>query len=173
MKSKSSTLIDRSWYRKPAKVVLRTSAGGVVLRWDARQRKWLVALAREADYPGYVLPKGGIDPGETMVQAARREALEEAGVDHLVSLGKLGQRSRLTFSQKKWVTVHYYLFVTEHAGRQPTDLKKHRHKARWFALDDLPSMLWPEQNELLQRKKKIILQRAARYRNSADAKRPR
>ncbi len=166
-------MIDRSWYRRPKRIARRTSAGGVVLRWDARKRKWLVAMAREADYPGYVLPKGGVDPGETIVQAARREVLEEAGVDQLVSLGKLCQRSRLTFSRKKWVTVHYYLFVTEDAGGKPTDLKKHPHKARWFALDDLPGMLWPEQSELLRSRNSIMLKRISRYRKNAEAKRPR
>lgn len=165
MKPKPKPVVDHTWYRRPGPIERRTSAGGVVLRWDARQRRWLVALAREGHYPEYVLPKGGIDPGESALQAARREVLEEAGVEQLVSLGKLGQRSRLTFSRKKWVTVHYYLFVTEHIGHTPTDRKKHRHPARWFALQDLPGMLWPEQRELLRTKRAEILRRAQRYRN--------
>jgi 8-oxo-dGTP pyrophosphatase MutT (NUDIX family) len=54
------------------------SAGGIVV--DARGR---VALVRQWDRSGrlrWTLPKGKVDPGETVEEAALREVLEEAGL---------------------------------------------------------------------------------------------
>jgi len=163
---KKKPRIDRTWYRRPKELrQTRLTAGGVVLRRFGRQ--WKVALAREGDFHDWVLPKGGVDEGESLVQAAHREIAEEAGVDHLQALGKLGVRSRLNFRKSRWIQVHYYLFVATGSLGQPTDIRKHPHRARWFALTQLPDMLWPEQRELLQSKRRLIrtlLQRVQRKR---------
>ena len=51
-------IIDSTWYHCPADIRQRTSAGGIIVR-SARKKLW-VAFAREADFPLYVLPKGGV-----------------------------------------------------------------------------------------------------------------
>ena len=51
------------------------AAGVIVLDDDGR----ILAFAR-ADKPGYALPCGHIDPGETAADAAIREAFEETGL---------------------------------------------------------------------------------------------
>lgn len=56
-----------------------THAGGVVVRRDGPQPRFLLVTARRA--PGeWVLPKGHIERGETDAEAAVREVLEESGV---------------------------------------------------------------------------------------------
>ena len=56
-----------------------THAGGIVSRWDAGARRYLlVRSSRHASH--WVLPKGHIDAGESPEEAARREVREEAGV---------------------------------------------------------------------------------------------
>ena len=40
----------------------------------------LVALTREGDMAHYLLPKGGVEKGESLLEAARREIQEEAGI---------------------------------------------------------------------------------------------
>jgi ADP-ribose pyrophosphatase YjhB (NUDIX family) len=149
------TIIDDSWYQRPLGVPDRTSAGGVVLRRGGD--RWLVALVREGDYHDFVLPKGGVEKGESLEEAARRETEEEAGLSRLKLLGPVGVRSRLTFSKKKWVTVHYFLFTTDERGTLPTDTRKHFHPAAWWPLDGLPPLLWPEQRELLETQRGAML----------------
>ncbi|MCC7192176.1 MAG: NUDIX domain-containing protein [Phycisphaeraceae bacterium] len=162
---KGHSVIDRTWYRHERGLPRRTSAGGVVVR--LRGTCIEVALAREGDFPQYILPKGGVDPGETIEQAAQREIAEEAGLTQLTRLGKLGTRSRLTFTKRKWVTVHYYLYTTTAQAQQPTDIK-HFHKAKWFPLSRLPEMLWPEQREMLESMRPVITERLRKYRSNAQ-----
>ena len=128
--------IDASWYRRPSGIDAHTSAGGVVVRREGDAL--LVALVQEGDREAYVLPKGHVEPGERPEDAARREIAEEAGLRDLVSLGPLGVRERLDFDKTSWKRTHYFLFLAPIPG-----------PGRWFPLEALPAMFWPEQRELL------------------------
>jgi 8-oxo-dGTP pyrophosphatase MutT (NUDIX family) len=140
--------IDESWYRKPAGIKERPAAGGIVVRREGQTI--YVAFAREWDFAGYVLPKGGVDPGETDEECARREIAEEIGISELKLLGDLGVRERLNFEKKRWVRTHYFLYETTQVEGRPLDGLKHYLGATWFPLDALPEILWPEQVELIQ-----------------------
>ena len=146
--------IDESWYRRPKGVVERPAAGGVVVRRDGATL--YVAFARESDFPGYVLPKGGVDSGETDEQAARREIEEEIGISELKLLDDLGVRERLNFQKKRWVRTHYFLYETTQVEGEPLDRSKHYMGASWFPLDALPEILWPEQTELIESNRETI-----------------
>src|SRR5687768_11454496 len=148
--------IDESWYHKPPAIRERPAAGGVVVRRDGA--KLYVAFAREADFPGYVLPKGGVDEGETEEQAARREIAEEIGISELKLLGDFGVRERLNFQKKRWVITRYYLYQTEQVKGTPLDAVKHYTGATWFPLDELPQILWPEQKELVESNRRRIVE---------------
>lgn len=139
--------IDASFYRRPPGVPDRTAAGGVVVRQDGG--RLLVALVRERGLAGYVLPKGGVDAGEDLLAAARREVAEEAGLTQLTLVRKLAVQQRLTFRRTAWSTVHYFLYVTDQVEGTPTDSEYH-DDVWWFPLDDLPPMIWPEQRRLLE-----------------------
>jgi 8-oxo-dGTP pyrophosphatase MutT (NUDIX family) len=154
--------VDSSWYRRPAGVRDRFAAGGVVVRRQAKRT--LVALAREADpaHVGYVIPKGGVDAGEDVLTAARREILEETGLHDLVLLGKLGVCYRLTWRRDAWQNIHLFLYVTEQSDGTPTDSRYHED-VWWHPLDDLPPMWWPEQRRLLEEKRGEIEGALARH----------
>lgn len=60
-----------------------THSGGVVVRDDGPVRRFLLVTARRQ--PGqWVFPKGHIETGESVEEAAMREVLEEAGVEAIV-----------------------------------------------------------------------------------------
>ncbi|MBF2000399.1 MAG: NUDIX domain-containing protein [Synechococcales cyanobacterium C42_A2020_086] len=137
--------IDDSWYHPLPNLPEETSAGGIVVR---RAAQLWVALVRERRSPKFVLPKGRLEPGETLEQAAYREIAEEAGLTDLQLLADLGRRERLSFSKRSWKKVHYFLFQTRqiqpNPSRQEPDSELH-----WFPLDELPDLFWPEQKALI------------------------
>ncbi len=132
-------MIDDSWYQRPPAAPVEQLAGGVVVR--RADGRLLVALIREGARPGYSLPKGHVESGETPEQAAEREVAEETGLRGLMLLGGLGVRERLDFTRRVWNVTHYFLFLAP-----PT----WRGRAEWFLLEDLPVMFWPEQRGLIE-----------------------
>lgn len=151
--------IDPSWYVRPPGVPERLAAGGVVVR--AEGERVYTVLTRDVGRPSYILPKGGIDPGETPEQAARREIAEEAGIVRLTLLDFLGTRGRLNFRRKRWTTTHYFLFHTDQTEFIRTE--RGRYKPAWFPLDDLPSLFWPEQRELIESNRNRMIQLATQH----------
>ena len=147
MNDDDDEIIDATWYLQPKSGKTRTSAGGIVLRREGERT--LIALTRVAGMTRYVLPKGGVEKGETLLQAARREIEEEAGISDLTLLSVLGSRERLDFEKRKWITTHYFLFSTEQITPRPTD-KNYDYEVHWFDLQALPPMFWPEQRELAE-----------------------
>ncbi len=98
----------------------------------------------------YILPKGGVDPGESIEEAARREIEEEAGFSDLTLIKPLGVFERLSFDKRRWITTHYFLFQTHQTEPRPTD-PNFSYVTDWFPLDGpLPALLWPEQAELVR-----------------------
>jgi 8-oxo-dGTP pyrophosphatase MutT (NUDIX family) len=153
-------VIDDTWYRRLPTVKERITAGGIVLRQEdqrvyaALARK--IALAREADFPQFVLPKGEVEPDETLEAAARREIREEVGLSILQLISKLGVLERLSYNKIYWVQTHYFLFTTSQKDGIPTDTQ-HHDAVWWFPLDDLPAMLWPEQRRLIDTHRQTCL----------------
>lgn len=145
--------IDKSWYIKPEGVPERTSAGGIVAR--VRDGRLYIVLTREKGLSAYVIPKGGLEPGETLIEAARREIREEAGLSRLKLIEKLGIRERLDVHKKRWIVAHYFLFVTDQDLEEPADRANH-YDPGWFPLDELPELFWPEQRELIETNRKRI-----------------
>lgn len=154
------TAIDQSWYQRPPNTPDRTSAGGIVARLEGDQV--LIALAREEDWPLYVLPKGGVEAGESIEVTARREIAEEVGLTDLRLLSKLGVRQRLSHDKTRWITVHYFLFATRQVDGAPTD-SEHHCGLWWFPIDALPDLLWPEQLELIQTNASLIGQQIRQH----------
>ena len=147
-------MIDESWYERPSGVRNRVSAGGVVVRVDRGQV--YVALVGEISLPYRVLPKGGVEPGEKVEETARREIGEEAGINSLELIQKLGIRERLSYDRTRWNTTHYFLFVTEQVEGSPTD-DEHHFAFAWHSIDALPMMFWPEQRELIETHREKII----------------
>ena len=148
-------MIDASWYQKIPGVPESISAGGVVVRQNGEQI--YVALTVESSRPGYVLPKGRLEAGETILEAAHREIEEEAGLSDLTLVTKLGVEERLSLEKVAWKKVHYFLFTTSQVEGKPTDMEKH-HELHWFSLDELSTIniFWPNQRKLIESNQELM-----------------
>lgn len=94
-----------------------------------------VLLVRQTYIPGWFMPGGGVKRGETLDQAARREAHEEVGAE-MGSLSLLGMYTH--FGEHK--SDHNALFLCTDftlSGKQDREIAE----ARFFPLDKLPDGL--------------------------------
>lgn len=140
-------MIDESWYERPEGLPVSISAGGIVVRRDGD--RLYVALAQERILGAYVLPKGGVDPGETVEEAAAREIEEEVGISELTLIAPLGKKERLTFHKTDWKITNYFLYTTEQVEATPTDTGSH-DAMTWAPMDDMSEVFWPEQRDLIR-----------------------
>jgi len=95
-----------------------------------------VLLIRQTYMDGWFIPGGGIDRGETLDEAARREVREEVRAE-LNNLRLLGAYSNF----KEWKSDHNILFYSDDF----TLAGGHDHEIadmRFFPLDSLPPGLW-------------------------------
>lgn len=80
------------------------AAGGVV--WRMIDGKYRVLLIHRTKYRDVTLPKGKVDPGETLAETAVREIREETGIR--VSLGVPVGVSRYRMPSSRTKIVHYW-----------------------------------------------------------------
>tara|TARA_A100001391_G_scaffold50702_1_gene30791 strand:- start:5440 stop:5904 length:465 start_codon:yes stop_codon:yes gene_type:complete len=99
-----------------------------------------VLLVRHGYVAGWQMPGGGVDPGETAKQAARREVLEETGygVDGPMRLFGLYHATGYTDRD------HVALYLAD-AAYEATAFVPNREivEIGWFALGDLPEPMAP------------------------------
>jgi len=146
--------IDHTWYVKPDGIRERLTAGGVVVR--RTPEGLMVALARERGIDGWILPKGGVEPGEGIDAAARREIGEEAGLTALTKRGDLEVLERLESARRFWSIIHYGLYETDQVNGEIQDLQNHPGMD-WFPLYALPDdMFWPDERALIERHRGAI-----------------
>lgn len=125
-------------------------------------QKIKIALIRDKKFSDFMIPKGGIEPGESLAKAAKREIGEETGLGKINFLVRLGQKQRLSFEKTLWTITDYFLFITEQVcGKQCLEKGEEDYVVEWFDLDNLPAFFWPEQRLLItencQKIKKAVL----------------
>ncbi|MFE1644353.1 NUDIX domain-containing protein [Microbacterium sp. P01] len=90
------------------------AAGGVL--WRVVEGKLMILVIHRTAYVDVTLPKGKVDPGETLAETAVREIFEETGIR--VRLGIPVGVSRYRMPSKRQKIVHYWAAeVTEDAIR--------------------------------------------------------
>lgn len=129
---------------------LERSAGGVVVR-DGDVLV-IVPTRRAADGSRVLgLPKGHLDPGETPLQAARREVREETGVEveHLDELGEVRYRY-VRGGRTVPKSVVFYLF--RYSGGDVADHDAEVEEVRSIPLDRAASALtYPGERAMVRR----------------------
>jgi 8-oxo-dGTP pyrophosphatase MutT (NUDIX family) len=121
--------------------VFRPVRMGVRVMMIQDGKVWLV---RQTYLRGWFMPGGGVKRGETLDQAARREAFEETGAE-LGALILMGAYTNLT----EWKTDHNVVFICadfEFKGKPDNEIAE----LRAFPLNQLPQNLWGGHRQRLQ-----------------------
>ena len=120
---------------------IERSAGGVVFR--RKPGGGIEVLIIQDSHDGWAFPKGRIDDGETPVQAARRETLEEVGLTNLTLVKHLG-RSEFWFTdrweqsgQKVHKYIDHFMFESDEQAVPIPEGKGRVKEVRWVPLGDL------------------------------------
>ncbi len=102
---------------------------GVVV--DAEGR---VLLVEHTYVPGWHLPGGGVERGETAVQSLGRELEEEAGVQPTVAPRLVSIHS----NHRNYPGDHVLVYLVETWAPCSATSRGEIHRVGWFALDRLP-----------------------------------
>jgi 8-oxo-dGTP pyrophosphatase MutT (NUDIX family) len=149
--------------RRPLEVRREISAGGLIWRrCNHQQGDFEVVLVRPAGKATWVLPKGHVEPGETLLDAALREANEESGLE-VEADEALGQVSYL-YSWRERPTeqpirifkrVHFFLMRC--VGGDPSDHDGEIDEVVWVSLDEaLSRASHKSERDLIAKAKKAL-----------------
>ena len=123
-------------YRPGAPIVAEIASGAVVVRDGT-----ILVLHEEAE-DRWCLPKGHVDPGESLEEAALREVREEAGLDDLRLGEELAEVSYRFFSGARRINVHktsvYFLAHSASSEVRPEPIFD---RFRWVKLDEASDLV--------------------------------
>jgi putative (di)nucleoside polyphosphate hydrolase len=132
----------------------RPNVGVVLFHHDGRV--WLGKRANTAGPHTWQFPQGGVDPGEDLLDAARRELLEETGVSTTSFLGATGGWITYDFPEgwsgskaaKGWLGQRQVWFALRFEGDE-SEIDLHAHAPaefeawRWGDLEEAPELVIP------------------------------
>jgi ADP-ribose pyrophosphatase YjhB (NUDIX family) len=141
--------------------VEEVSAGGLdVDRSGLRPRAALIGRHDRRGRLLWSLPKGHLEPGETVEDAALREVEEETGIRGRL-LAPLGTIDFWFVAEGRRIhkTVHHYLF--EAAGGTLSDEDAEVVEVAWVPLDEVPARLaYADERRLLDRVPDLLAESA-------------
>jgi len=134
-------------------VTIVQAAGGVVVRRSrSSSGGHEVVLVHRPRYDDWTLPKGKLEPGEDLVQAAVREVREETGLECLLG-PRLGRVEYVDASGRD-KTAHYWAMAATGDGLAPT---KEIDEARWVPLESAaPQLSYDRDRTVLSRAASVL-----------------
>jgi 8-oxo-dGTP pyrophosphatase MutT (NUDIX family) len=133
------------------------SAGGLVFRIEGNRPIFLLLGFKRRNT--WCLPKGLIEEGETEVEAAKREVMEETGLKTLSLIDKIGEIHYNFWSKGKSFdkTVHFYLFET---NQRETIVGEEHDMYAWFSYERaMEALSYRNEREILRKGFEIVAKR--------------
>jgi 8-oxo-dGTP pyrophosphatase MutT (NUDIX family) len=137
------------------------SAGGLI--WRRRGDGSIgVVLVRPTGRSTWVMPKGHLEEGETVAEAAKREAREESGltVGEIEPLGEISyvyssrERNGATLT-RIFKRVHFFLM--EHTGGDPSAHDSETDEVAWLSFDEaLARATHPSEQALIAKAREML-----------------
>lgn len=122
---------------------IATSAGAIILREVKGELK--IGLAQHArSTKSWVLPKGHVEEGESIEQAALREIYEETGLDNVQLIKHLGtilRESPKSNGDVEQKTIHLFLAYAPANGRPQAPTDARFVGVSWFAPEEAIKLL--------------------------------
>lgn len=150
---RSAPSSSRKKKREP--VEREISAGGVVFKRTARSIRF--AIMKDS-FGKWAFPKGHVEEGESIEEAAARETIEELGLDEirlLEPLGKIDIWFRDRFEKKGKLIhkdIHYFLFETPPDAELRPDPDERAFEAKWLSAGKLmPKSSYSDMEPILKR----------------------
>lgn len=135
---------QEQFFRTTVDSMLRKSCGVIPFRYNAGEREYLVLLQTNGSWS---FPKGHMEAGETEIQTAMRELMEETGLSAAIT-GE--QRVTIEYDIPPYTRKQVVLFPGEVDGNvvlQKTEIMKHR----WVKPEELGKYLHPDTFAACQR----------------------
>lgn len=141
------------------KIKREFSAGGVVYRRDpstssGQETLWLVVKPLGSEK--WRLPKGWIEPGESSLEAARREVREEVGIEVEV-LGKIGTEKYFFVQDKQKILKTVVFYLMEYLQEAQTGFSWETEAIDWLSYEKAQKRLaFEKEREILGKAKELL-----------------
>lgn len=114
-------------------------AGGIVIGPSNK----IVLVEQNNSSNRWSFPKGHVEEGETLLQAAIREVQEETGLKKLLTIKEIGEFERAGGNSLEIKRIHMFLFETSETELKPDDPSSTEDddNAEWFTINEAITLL--------------------------------
>lgn len=149
--------------KRKAPTATQVSSGGVIYRAtpDGGAEVALIAYTGRGGGRVWCLPKGGVEPNESLEETARREVLEETGLSGDVE-AKLGTIQYWYYGRQERVRYHksVHFFLLRFREGRTEDHDREAEEVRWFPLGDaVEALTYENERAILLRASAAIRER--------------